>query len=327
MAGKIDWENRIGRRLKLRDLHVYFTVVQCGSMAKAAVELGVAQPTISEIIADLEHTFGVRLLDRGARGVEPTIYGTALLKRGIAAFDELKQSTRDIEFLADPTAGELNIGCAESIAAAVLPPIVERFERQYPRVIVNVDDVPSPAVGLLRDRKHDLIFARIVRPRSDEDFDVETLFDDHLVVVAGSRSKWARRRTIALADLLDAAWLLAPPDTWGYDRVAEAFNALGLDMPKAPLFTLSVHLRVHLVESGRFISAFPRSIANQYKLKELPLEMPVRPWPVVMVTLKNRTLSPIVERFLECARAVTKSTAAWRPTANSRQRRRAQAAR
>ena len=58
MAGKIDWEGRIGRRLKLRDLHVYFTVVQCGSMAKAAAELGVAQPTVSEIIAGLEHTFG-----------------------------------------------------------------------------------------------------------------------------------------------------------------------------------------------------------------------------------------------------------------------------
>ena len=113
MAGRIDWEGRIGRRLKLRDLHVYFAVVQCGSMAKAATQLGVSQPTVSEIIADLEHTFGVRLLDRVARGVEPTIYGNALLKRGIAAFDELKQSARDIAFLADPTVGELKIGCAE----------------------------------------------------------------------------------------------------------------------------------------------------------------------------------------------------------------------
>ena len=311
MARKIDWEERVGRRLKLRDLHVYFTVVQCGSMAKAAIALGVAQPTVSEIIADLEHTFGVRLLDRVPRGVEPTMYGTALLKRGVAAFDELKQSTRDIEFLADPTAGELKIGCAESIAAAVLPPIVERFERQYPRVIINVDDVPSPAIGLLRDRKHDLIFARIVRPRSDDDFNVETLFDDHLVVAAGRRSRWAGRRNIKLADLLDTPWLLAPPDTWGYDRVAETFNALGLNMPKVSLFTLSVHLRVHLLASGRFISAFPRSIADQYGLKILPVDLPSRPWPVVMVTLRNRTLSPIVERFLECAREVAKSTANW----------------
>ena len=100
---------------------------------KGGRELGVSQPTVSEIIADLEHTFGVRLLDRLRAGVEPTIYGSALLKRGIAAFDELKQSTRDIEFLADPSVGELKIGCAESIAAAVLPKILERFNQQYPR--------------------------------------------------------------------------------------------------------------------------------------------------------------------------------------------------
>src|SRR5580700_7158480 len=98
MLRKIDWEGQIGRRLKLRDLHVFQTVVQRGSMAKAAQQLGVSQPAVSEVIADLEHILGVRLVDRSARGVEPTIYGGALLKRSVAAFDELKQSIRDIEF-------------------------------------------------------------------------------------------------------------------------------------------------------------------------------------------------------------------------------------
>ena len=112
---KIDWDGQIGGRVRLRDLHVFFTVVRCGSMAKAASELGVSQPTVSEVIADLEHTYGVRLFDRSARGVAPTIYGDALLKRSIAAFDELKQSRRDIEFLADPARGELRIGCVQSL--------------------------------------------------------------------------------------------------------------------------------------------------------------------------------------------------------------------
>src|SRR5262245_59672072 len=112
---KIDWEGQIGRRLRLRDLHVFSTVAACGSMAKAAAQLRVSQPIVSEVIAGLEHTFGVRLLDRSARGVEPTVYGHALLKRSVAAFDELKQSTRDIAFLTDPTAGELRIGCMGSV--------------------------------------------------------------------------------------------------------------------------------------------------------------------------------------------------------------------
>lgn len=312
MASRIDWAARVGRRVKLRDLHVYFSVVECGSMAKAAAQLGVSQPTVSEIIADLEHTFGVRLLDRVARGVEPTTYGSALLKRGIAAFDELKQSVRDIAFLADPTVGDLKVGCAESIAAAVLPKILERFNQQYPSVVVHVDDVPSTALSVLRDRKHDLIVVRTVRALGDEeDFNVETLFVDQMVVAVHGSSRWATRRKINLAELIDEPWFLSAPDTWAYARLAEACHALGLAMPKASFVTVSVHLRNHMLASGRFITALPKSIADWYGMKVLPVDLPVRPWPVVMVTLKNRTLSPIVERFLACAREVATSTAGW----------------
>src|SRR3974390_650109 len=129
MLRKIDWESQIGRRLRLRDLHVFSTVVQRGSMAKAAQQLGVSQPAVSEVIADLEHALGVRLVDRSARGVEPTIYGNALLRHSVAVFDELKQSIRDIEFLSDATTGELQVGCMEAPWFTLLPDVILRFSR------------------------------------------------------------------------------------------------------------------------------------------------------------------------------------------------------
>src|SRR4051812_30284528 len=125
MRKRIEWEGQIGRRLRLRDLYVFSSVVRLGSMAKAAQSLGVSQPAISEVVADLEHALGVRLLDRNAQGVIATVYGTALERRSVAAFDELKQGIKDIEFLSDPTAGEVRIGCPESISAATLQPIIE----------------------------------------------------------------------------------------------------------------------------------------------------------------------------------------------------------
>jgi DNA-binding transcriptional LysR family regulator len=64
-----------------------------------------------------------------------------------------------------------------------------------------------------------------------------------------------------------------------------------------------------MLASGRFITAIPKSVADWYGLKVLPVDLPPQAWPVLTVTLKDRTLSPIVERFLECARAVAKSTA------------------
>jgi DNA-binding transcriptional LysR family regulator len=318
MERKIDWASQIGGRFKLRDLHVFVTVVQHGSMAKAAAQLGVSHPTVSEVISDLEHIFGVRLFDRGPHGVEPTIYGSALLKRCVAAFDELKQSGRDIEFLTDSTTGELRIGCAESLSAAVLPEIIEQFSRQYPRVALNVEAVVTgtPEVPRLRDRNLDLVLARM-RPVDEfqlaDDLNVEILFDERLLIVAGAKHPLASRRKIDLADLVAEPWLLTSSDNWNHVMVADAFRAGGLDVPKTVLKTLSIHLRTNLLESGRFVTALPQSVVRLYgkrlSLKVLPIEMPIRPWPVAIVTLKNRTLSPVVERFIECSRVLTKPLA------------------
>ena len=316
MPRKIDWESQIGRRLKLRDLHAFFTAVQRGSMSKAAQQLGVSQPAVSEAIADLEHALGVRLLDRRPQGVEPTIYGGALLRRSAAVFDELKQSIRDIEFLADPTAGELKIGCPEAIAA-ILPPILESFSRQYPRVVLRVDQVGTATLELpgLRERKFDLVLALLLlTPRVDDgrgdDLNVEVLFDDHLVVAAGMRSRWAHRRKIDLAELVNEPWILATPDTGPYRIVSEAFRARGLGAPRISLMTLSVHLRTNMLASGHFITTFPNSVArlhaDRFSLKVLPVDLPPRPWPVAIVTLKNRTLSPGVERFIAHVRDFTR---------------------
>src|SRR6266550_5227159 len=98
----VTWDQRIKHRLKLKDLDILMTVIQAGSMGKAADHLNMFQPTISKSIADLEHTLGVRLLDRKPQGVEPTPYALALVRRSAAAFNELKQGVQEIENLADP---------------------------------------------------------------------------------------------------------------------------------------------------------------------------------------------------------------------------------
>src|SRR6516162_9600767 len=115
---------RIERRVKLHDLRVLMCVVERGSMAKAAESLATSQPAISRSIADLEYSLGVCLLDRGPYGVVPTPYGQALIKRGIAIFDELKQGVQDIEFLADPTAGEVRIATPIGGAAGFLAVVI-----------------------------------------------------------------------------------------------------------------------------------------------------------------------------------------------------------
>ncbi len=316
MAKEIDWEGRIGRRLKLRDLHIFFTAVQRGSMAKAAQTLGVTQPAVSKVIAELEHTLGVRLLDRSARGVEPTKYGRALLTRSNAAFDELRQSVRDIEFLSDPAVGEVRIGCQETFAAAILPSVIHRFSQSYPRVVLHVEQLGSLAAesSALRERTIDMGMFLLVKPHDDkhfaDDLNVEVLFHEQLVIVAGSQSRWARRRKIDLAELVDEPWVLTESDTLSYSRVAEAFAGRGHGVPKKLLQTISSHLRVSLAASGSHITTLPNSTlrvyGDRFSLKALPIEFPVQSWPAVIVTLKNRTLSPAVERFIQHIRDFTR---------------------
>ena len=150
MASHIHWEKNIGRRFQLRELHVFFTVAKRGSMAKAATELGITQPSVSAVIGSLETSLGVRLFDRGPSGVEPTPFGRALLSRVQAAFDELRQGVKDIEFLSEPTAGEVrsvapnrspqvfcprsSICCRKNIRAS---PLSSRASIRRPSIFLN----------------------------------------------------------------------------------------------------------------------------------------------------------------------------------------------
>jgi DNA-binding transcriptional LysR family regulator len=315
----IDWESRIGRRLALRDLHVFFTVVRRASMAKAARELNVTQSAVSKIIADLEHTLGVRLLDRRPRGVEPTIYGEALLKRSTVVFDELKQSVRDIAFLANPTVGEVRIGCGEGNAIPLLPPAIQQFVRQYPGVALRVLH-PGLSLDLpaLRERILDFAVLRLHRTNCSgpfpDDLNVELLYNDQLVLAAGRDNPWARRRKIDLAELVNEPWILSDPDSWNYTEIEDAFRARGLALPRISVETFYAGLRSILLATGPYIASFPGSIlrvnAGRYPLKVLPVDLPVRPWPVVMVTLKERTLSPLAERFMDELRKFAKTICA-----------------
>jgi DNA-binding transcriptional LysR family regulator len=318
MAKTPDWESRIGRRVRLHDLHALSVVVQSGSMAKAAKELGVTQSAVSQMVADLEAALRVRLLDRSTRGVVATIYGSVLIKRSRAALDELRNGLQEIESLTDHATGQVRIGCPESISSAVLPSIAELFFKRYPRAVLDVDDVNFGMLAPLLDRKIDLVIARGGRGFAEQDvsddLNVETLFEDELVVAAGPQSRWFNSRKIDLADLINERWILTVPGVWNHMLVSEAFRARGLDMPNISMRTISVHLRTNLIATGDFITTLPRSVlhlyANRFSLKVLPIDFPARPWPVSIITVKNRTLSPVAERFIECAYEASKSIAA-----------------
>jgi len=302
---------RIGRRMKLQDLHILMTVVQAGSMRKAATLLNTTQPAISRSIAELEDAIGVRLLDRHPQGVEPTTYGRALLDGGTAAFDDLQQAVKNIEFLADPTAGDVRIGSIIPLAASFVSAVVDRLSRRYPRIVFHVEAAHLEALRKeLSERNVDLLIAPRLELITDEQFGFEALYDQSFVVVAGTQNPWARRRSIKLAELMNEPWALPPPERALGPIYSEIFRASGLDYPRTTVVTMSPDVRISLLATGRFLSIFPAAVlafpARRTELKILPVELLMAPVPVGIITLKNRTLSPVVQLFIDCVREVAK---------------------
>jgi DNA-binding transcriptional LysR family regulator len=305
------WNDRIGRRIKLSDLHILMAVAQSDSMAKAASHLAVSHPVVSRSISDLERTLGVQLLERNPRGVELTDYGRAMLSRSNAAFDELRQGVKDIESLADPTVGEVRIGTTPPLSASFVSTVIERLGKRYPRIVFHVAiHGGEDQRAKLHERRTDLMIFRDPHAIDDELLKFESLFESPYVVVAGTKSPWTRRRRIELGDLVDEMWALPAPENPVGTFVENAFRAGGLALPRTTVVANALELRANLLRTGRYLSILPEfwlqfPVPHPF-IRKLPVVLPAQSAPIGIFTLKNRMLNPATKLFIDCAREVAK---------------------
>jgi DNA-binding transcriptional LysR family regulator len=301
-----DLIDRVERRLRLHDLRVLMTVTEAGSMGKAAEQLGTSQPAISRAIADLEHVLGVQLLDRGPRGVEATAFGRLVIARGITVFDELRQTVRDVEFLADPSAGEVRIAASIAVAVSFVSTVIERLTKQYARLsfdVLSTDNVTARRA--LEERRVDLMIGHLIDPVPASRMATEILFHEPHVVVAGAKNPLLRRRNLRLKDLTGEPWMFPPPESLFGSVVQEAFAAEGLDLPRAVVTSL-LPLRGALLSTGRFLTMVPKVVSDfspdKTAFRRLPLALPTTRRPFAIVTVKGRSLSSPAGLFIDHAR-------------------------
>lgn len=166
--------------------------------------------------------------------------------------------------------------------------------------------VNTPQFADLRERRVDMVFGPIFDPVREEDLQTETLFEEPIVVAAGSHNNWVRKRNVALADLMNEPWCLQPPDTFAGALFAQAFKNSGLDIPTKHVMTSSVHLQIGMLATRRYFTMLPGSLmrftGDRFAIKELPIRLPVAPRPAGIVTLRNRTISPVARVILQHAR-------------------------
>jgi DNA-binding transcriptional LysR family regulator len=253
----------------------------------------------------------VRILERSRRGVEPTLYGRAVLKHGLAAFDELRQCVKEIEFLADPTAGDVRIGSIIPLAASFASAVIDRLSRRHPRIAFQlVSGTVDTLHRELVDRNLDLLLTWRLATVAGAQLDFEPLYDDSFVVVAGAQSPWGRRRKIELAELVYEPWVLPPPESVIGSVFLEAFRTSGLECPRVTVTAMPHDVRTSLLATGRFLTMFHTSVlrfpTKHPGIRILPVKLPIPHVSNGIVTLKSRILSPVAELFIEHAREVAK---------------------
>jgi DNA-binding transcriptional LysR family regulator len=267
-------------------------------MARAAHHLGLSQPAISKVIADLEKDLGVELFERGPHGTHLTACGRVLLQRGKNMLDELKQGLDEIHNLSDPTSGEARIGVVEAWTPFVAS-AVNRTSRRFARIkfTVTVGDVDT-LIRSLRDRALDLVVSREELAVHNDDLVAQHLFHDRLVVVCSPKHPLAARRKITVSELVDEKWALGPSTTFLGRLLTTLFRRHGVGPPRTVVVTPSVQMRLDLLADGQFITVYSqlmlRYLGDRHRLKEISVDLGDVSAPMAALTLKSRPPSGAV---------------------------------
>lgn len=303
----------LARHVKLRELRVFISVAEHGSLRRAAESLHVTQPAVTMTIAELESVLGVRLLDRTPQGITLTPHGHNFLKRAEAIFGELRLAAEEVQSISDGAEGSLHLGSVPMPASGVIPAALALMHSRFPRVFISaMEGNEATLAEALRSRRIDLFLARRPLSQRNDGLTYEMLYEDPLCIVASPTHPMSQERKIRFADLANQQWILPPQGTGFHDHIRRVLTELGSEVPKRAIETLSIPIMYGMLASGEYLAFATRSqyrfTAMRPLLRQLTVELPEIAAPICSVTLEGRHLTATGMRFLECLRDLLNSS-------------------
>lgn len=294
---------RLPRHLKMGELRVFVAVLEHRSFRKAAAVLHLSQPAITKAIAGLEQTLGVRLFDRIANGVEPTVHGRSFAPRAAAIFDELRRAAQDLALLSSGAVGSLRLGTVPMPAIPFVPLAVNRLIDAHPGIQLSmVEARETELIDRLRRRDIELAILRLSLVEPGSDMQAIKLFDERLCVVAAADHPLARRRKLQWADLLAQRWVLSPADCTFFLHVQRTLEQVGLSMPTQVVEAVSIQLQFNLVLHAGMLGFGMRSQVDfapgKGHVVRLPFDLPAVGTDVAAVMLASNEPSPLARRLV-----------------------------
>ena len=286
---------------------VFYTVTKCGSLTKAAQELYISQPAVSQAIRQLENQLGTTLFNRVHKGMELTKQGGELVFEDVSRALQLLDGVESrLSELKKSAKGTLRIGASETIFQYILADKLVKYHALYPDVKFELlSDVSPITIEQLKTDRCDVGFLNFPIPE-DEGIVVRqtiTLLND--VFIGGKGFERFRGRQVPLWELQKEPLLLMEPHTVARSAVDHFCTSLGIRFRPA-IEVDSWGFMKKLVAEGMGIGCIPREYmqpeAGDGSIFEIEVS-PTMPSRSVGVALpKNTSISYALRAFLELFR-------------------------
>ena len=301
--------------MESRKLQYFLVVVDQGSLSGAATRLGISQVALSKAVRSLESELQVRLLDRSAIGVTPTVYGRILYEHARTVASALESARTEIDHARDRTHSHIMIGALPDLANNIIPQAVARFCRKHPEVRIHVREYVTPdLLAGLRQFEYDFIVGLLTTLDHDTGLRRQVLFDDALSVIVSAGHPLAARKTLSLQELTAFPWVFSTYGGSHRPRLQLLFSSAGCEPPSPQIECASIAFAKSVIREGNHIGALPlhtlRDEIESGALKSLPIRSPTLSRRVVAIHLEHRPLSRLARAFIAEIRRVGREAAA-----------------
>lgn len=283
---------------------VFYTVAKCGSLTRAADELFISQPAVSQAIKQLESQLGGQLFNRTHKGMELSEVGGKqifpIIEQALKLFDEAENKYFTLK---DTAYGVLRICASDTVSTHFLLPIIKEYHERYPDVnLILQNCTSSETIDMLKRNKADIGFVNL--PIDDADVNLsKTVMHLHDTFVASEKFKELTKGVVDLKRLQDYPLLMLELNTATRQAIVSFAHSQGIHLhPEIEL--ASLELMTSLAKSGIGIACIPREfvlheLEEEKSLVEVKTNPPLPTRAIGLALPKNETMTFAVKKFLQ----------------------------
>lgn len=304
-------ERWIARKFRLRHVELVAELYDSRSILKAAKRLSLTQPTVTKALQDVESTLGVALFTRSNRGLEPTSYGEIFARHAKIVLAQLRHAAEELENLRAGYSGKVTVGTLLAASASILPEAIALLKKERPGVAISVVVgtydilVPSLLVGDL-----DMVLGRMPDQGRSRALVYEEFYAEPICLVVRHGHPLARKRRLALRDLVNEPWLLPLPETTLRRQIERAFLDANAPLPRNIIESVSILTNRVLLRKSECIGVMPYHVAlddvEHQLLSILPVKLKSIESPVGAILRAPGELPPAAKALLECLRVAAR---------------------